>query len=96
MIFSSVPVYFVFISWKNKPKFFQKAVGKYLQLAIIFTDGKMNRSIDREEGIVQFVRFYRRGPFRVCQRTVDLLQSLSSLTFICVFIDEPSFRSVSL
>ncbi|KZC03740.1 Y+L amino acid transporter 2 [Dufourea novaeangliae] len=27
MIFSSVPVYFVFVAWKNKPKFFQKGVG---------------------------------------------------------------------
>ncbi|XP_012259907.2 Y+L amino acid transporter 2 [Athalia rosae] len=27
MIFSSVPVYFAFIAWKNKPKFFQKGVG---------------------------------------------------------------------
>ncbi|KAK1135427.1 hypothetical protein K0M31_000022 [Melipona bicolor] len=27
MIFTSVPVYFVFISWKSKPRCFQKAVG---------------------------------------------------------------------
>ncbi|XP_012136348.1 Y+L amino acid transporter 2 isoform X3 [Megachile rotundata] len=34
MIFSSIPVYFIFISWKNKPKFFQKgviSVTKFLQ-----------------------------------------------------------------
>ena len=29
MIFTSVPVYFVFISWKSKPKCFQRAVGKH-------------------------------------------------------------------
>lgn len=29
MILSSIPVYFIFIAWKNKPKFFQKGVGKY-------------------------------------------------------------------
>ncbi|KOC71032.1 Y+L amino acid transporter 2 [Habropoda laboriosa] len=27
MIFTSVPVYFVFVAWKNKPLFFQKGVG---------------------------------------------------------------------
>ncbi|XP_029044454.1 Y+L amino acid transporter 2 isoform X1 [Osmia bicornis bicornis] len=27
MIFSSIPVYFMFIAWKNKPKCFQKGVG---------------------------------------------------------------------
>lgn len=29
MILSSIPVYFIFVAWKNKPKFFQKGVGKY-------------------------------------------------------------------
>lgn len=29
MILSSIPVYFIFIAWKNKPKFFQKGVGEY-------------------------------------------------------------------
>lgn len=29
MIVSSIPVYFVFIAWKNKPKCFQRGVGKY-------------------------------------------------------------------
>lgn len=29
MILSSVPVYFVFIAWKSKPKAFQKAMGEY-------------------------------------------------------------------
>lgn len=28
MILSSIPVYLIFIAWKNKPKFFQKGVGK--------------------------------------------------------------------
>lgn len=28
MILSSVPIYFAFIAWKNKPKFFQQGVGK--------------------------------------------------------------------
>lgn len=32
MIFSSVPVYFAFIAWKNKPMFFQNFIGK-LKLA---------------------------------------------------------------
>jgi hypothetical protein len=35
MILSSVPVYLVFIAWKNKPKFFQKAVGKFNECNII-------------------------------------------------------------
>lgn len=29
MIASSIPVYFVFIAWKNKPKWFQKFMGKF-------------------------------------------------------------------
>lgn len=29
MILSSVPVYFLFIAWKNKPKAFQRAMGEY-------------------------------------------------------------------
>lgn len=32
MIFSSVPVYVVFIAWKNKPKWFQKTMGKCAKL----------------------------------------------------------------
>lgn len=28
MIMSSIPVYLVFIAWKNKPKWFQKAMSK--------------------------------------------------------------------
>ncbi|XP_008215356.1 Y+L amino acid transporter 2 isoform X1 [Nasonia vitripennis] len=38
MILSSVPVYFAFIAWKNKPKFFQKSVvsfTKFLQKVIL-------------------------------------------------------------
>ncbi|XP_058792788.1 Y+L amino acid transporter 2 isoform X2 [Phymastichus coffea] len=38
MILSSVPVYFAFIAWKNKPKFFQKGVvnfTKFLQKIIL-------------------------------------------------------------
>lgn len=29
MILSSIPVYFVFVWWKNKPKSFQRAMGEY-------------------------------------------------------------------
>lgn len=29
MILTSVPVYFIFIAWKNKPKAFQQAMGEY-------------------------------------------------------------------
>ncbi|XP_011305349.1 large neutral amino acids transporter small subunit 1 isoform X2 [Fopius arisanus] len=32
MIFSAVPVYFAFIAWKNKPKFFVKGVGAVTQI----------------------------------------------------------------
>ncbi|XP_011631037.1 large neutral amino acids transporter small subunit 1-like, partial [Pogonomyrmex barbatus] len=31
MILSSIPVYLVFIAWKNKPKFFQEGVGAVTQ-----------------------------------------------------------------
>lgn len=33
MILSSIPVYFVFIAWKNKPKAFQKTMGEYSRFA---------------------------------------------------------------
>lgn len=29
MILSSIPVYFIFIAWKSKPKWFQKSMGKF-------------------------------------------------------------------
>jgi solute carrier family 7 (L-type amino acid transporter), member 8 len=29
MILTSVPVYFIFVAWKSKPKTFQKAMGEY-------------------------------------------------------------------
>lgn len=31
MILTSVPVYFIFIAWKTKPKWFQKTMCKYFQ-----------------------------------------------------------------
>ena len=30
MILTSVPVYFVFIAWKDKPKWFQRGMGKII------------------------------------------------------------------
>lgn len=35
MILSSVPVYLVFVLWKNKPKFFQRFMGKIVENAFI-------------------------------------------------------------
>lgn len=34
MILSSIPVYLVFIAWKNKPKWFQKAMCKFGVLTV--------------------------------------------------------------
>lgn len=36
MILTSIPVYYVFIWWKNKPKFFQKGVGELFLHFIVF------------------------------------------------------------
>ena len=36
MILTSVPVYLIFIKWKNKPKFFTNAVGMYCSFSYIF------------------------------------------------------------
>lgn len=36
MIFSSVPVYVVFIAWKNKPKWFQQSMGTLHKIAVHF------------------------------------------------------------
>jgi solute carrier family 7 L-type amino acid transporter-like protein len=36
MILTSVPVYFIFIAWKNKPKSFQKAMGEYYKIENLF------------------------------------------------------------
>ncbi|KAF3419764.1 hypothetical protein E2986_13663, partial [Frieseomelitta varia] len=50
MIFTSVPVYFVFISWKSKPKCFQKAVGavtKTLQKMMVVVGPKTKVSEKR-------------------------------------------------
>lgn len=33
MILTSVPVYFIFIAWRSKPKAFQKTMGEYSLLA---------------------------------------------------------------
>ncbi|XP_050535992.1 large neutral amino acids transporter small subunit 2 [Daktulosphaira vitifoliae] len=44
MILSSVPVYFVFIYWKNKPIIFQKLVGcvtRYLQILLLVSSTKL-------------------------------------------------------
>lgn len=39
MILTSVPVYFILIAWKNKPKAFQEAMGKnHVTLKIIYYD----------------------------------------------------------
>lgn len=46
MILSSIPVYFIFIAWKNKPKFFQKGVGKY----------KLNKFIGEKNSITNKIR----------------------------------------
>ncbi|XP_047347061.1 large neutral amino acids transporter small subunit 1 isoform X1 [Vespa velutina] len=46
MISSSVPVYFAFIAWKNKPKFFVKGVGavtKTLQKLMVVVGPKTNK-----------------------------------------------------
>lgn len=32
MIMSSIPVYLVFIAWKNKPMWFQKTMGKFFMI----------------------------------------------------------------
>lgn len=36
MILSSIPVYFVFVAWKTKPKAFQRTMGEYSKLCFRF------------------------------------------------------------
>lgn len=43
MILSSIPVYFVFVAWKNKPKLFQKGVGKYKPQTFLRKNSSINR-----------------------------------------------------
>lgn len=37
MILTSVPVYFIFVAWKKKPKCFQKAMGKFSVFDFLLT-----------------------------------------------------------
>lgn len=43
MILSSIPVYFVFVAWKSKPKFFQNGVGKYKPQTLLRKNSSINR-----------------------------------------------------
>lgn len=63
MIFSSVPVYLVFIAWKNKPKWFQKTMGKWQNQHQLFSSHScVNPNFSASQ--ISFCNFYHQHTIR--------------------------------
>ena len=96
MILSSVPVYFIFIAWKDKPKFVQRVMGKcntnlhmeahpFLFVGIIWQHTKKNPFIYKIHSSKKYF-LYRRIYSKIAKINDGGTTKCVSKGFICFFL----------
>lgn len=60
MIFSSIPVYWIFISWRSKPRWFQESVGKSDTISNQLNSNKIQAQAQRstEKNLHKHTQFF--------------------------------------